>query len=261
MPQVQLPLFHANRSALLCFAAALCSMGIMHSSEAAQAKPSIRTATAASATAKPAAAAKTRATAGPTDKALNAAQDRAVANYRRNQTREAAAEKLAQTRAAAARSAAAKNAKAEAQALARAQDRVVAHYKGIPLVAARRVEVLTCFTGIQDRHARIGVQLINGKVDNFSFYSKSKPRTCSIDVARNGAFNHWEDNGVVSRVTLMEDKGVLLIDRRPGGYRFVFRGVDRTRYCGMDGKINGSLTVLRGKSKCDVQGIMDGHQG
>jgi len=261
MTQVQFPLFHHRRGALFCFAVALCSIGITPSSVAAQAKPVVRAAIAASATAKPATAAKTRATAGPTDKALNTAQDRAVANYRRNQTRKAAAEKLALTRAAAARAVAANKAKAEAQALARAQDRVVAHYKGIPLVAARRVEVLTCFTGIQDKHARIGVQLVNGQINNFSFYSKSKPRTCSIDVARNGAFNQWEDNGVVSRVTLMEDKGVLLIDRRPGGYRFVFRGVDRTRYCGMDGKINGSLTVLRGKSKCEVQGIMDGHQG
>ena len=197
----------------------------------------------------------------PIDKALSVAQDRAVANYRRYQSRKAAAAKLAQTRAAAAKAMAAKKAQADARALAKAQDRVVAHYKGIPLVATRRVEVLTCFAGIQDKHARIGVQLVNGQVNNFSFYSKSKPRTCSIDVKRDGPYSHWEDNGVVSRVTLMEEKGVLLIDHKRGSYRFVFQSVDRMRYCGMEGKINGSLIVMRGKSKCDVHGIMDGHQG
>ena len=32
-----------------------------------------------------------------------------------------------------------------------------------------------------------------------------------------------------------------------------FRDIDRMRYCGMDGKINGSLTVVRGrKTTCTV---------
>ena len=160
------------------------------------------------------------------------------------------------------KAAAAEQTRLEARALARAQDRVVAHYKGLPFEkAARRVEVLTCFTGIQDRHARIGVQLVDGMVNHFSFYSKAKPRTCSIDAARDGAFNHWEDVGAGAKVTLAEEKGVLLIKRMGRGYHFLFRGVDRMRYCGMDGTINGSLTVTRGKIQCDVQGIMDGHQG
>lgn len=121
--------------------------------------------------------------------------------------------------------------------------------------------MLTCFTGVEDRHARIGVQLVNGRISQFAFYSKSKPRTCSIAIERNGAFAQWEDSGSTSRVTFAEEKGVMVIDRQSRGYRFVFRGIDRERYCGMDGKINGSLTVLRGKRQCDVQGIMDGHQG
>ncbi|MDH3314605.1 MAG: hypothetical protein OER43_02395 [Gammaproteobacteria bacterium] len=125
--------------------------------------------------------------------------------------------------------------------------------------AARKVEQLTCFTGVRDRHARIGVQVVNGKVDYFAFYSKRKPRTCSIDVGRDSSSGRWEDKGATSKVTLMEDTGVLLIDHKSGGYRFVFRNVDRMRYCGMYGKINGSLTVMPGKKKCVVQGIMDGH--
>lgn len=231
--------------------------------------------------------------------ALNAAQDRALLNYERNmsllaaalkrkQTEVAAAEEqTVKTRAKAAAAAtraakrarknavgspteqAARQAKREAEALAAVMDRVVAYYKrsigaGTDRAVAkapRGIEKLACFTGIQDRHARIGVQLVNGKVDFFAYYSKLKPRTCSIAIDRNGSGARWEDYGATSKVTLREGKGVLLISRKSGSYRFVFRGVDRMRYCGMDGKINGSLTVTRGKSTCVVQGVMDGHEG
>lgn len=121
------------------------------------------------------------------------------------------------------------------------------------------VENLTCFTGIQDRHARIGVRVVGEKVDYFAFYSKRKPRTCSIDVGREGHNGRWEDNGTSSKITLLDNSGVLLIHRASGSYRFDFRNVDRMKYCGMDGKINGSLTVTRGKRSCVVSGIMNGH--
>lgn len=160
--------------------------------------------------------------------------------------------------AAAARKKADEAAKREARALAEAQDRVVAHYKQSRLPRTR-VERLSCLTGNDDRHARIGVELINDKLSYFAFYSKSKPRTCSIEVKRGGAYNRWEDLGATSKVTLADGKGHFLIDGKRGAYRFVFRGIDRGRYCGMDGKINGSLTVVRGKSDCLVEGVMDGH--
>jgi hypothetical protein len=167
-------------------------------------------------------------------------------------------------------------AKKQAAALAKAQDRVVAHYKrskdgataavapvkaGGTKVAKKtgKVERLTCLSGSEDRHARIGVELVDKKVVSFAYYSKWKPRTCSIEVARNGPYSRWEDTGTTSRVVLMEQKGVLQIDHKASAYRFIFRDVDRMRYCGMDGRINGTLTVTRGKSQCEVQGVMDGH--
>jgi hypothetical protein len=181
-------------------------------------------------------------------------------------------------RAIAARAKAAEEAKKEAAALARAQDRAVDVYKRsksgpavasaaakgekkrTPVKAARgKIERLACRTGDEDRHARIGVELVDNKVNSFAYYSKWKPRTCSIEVTRGGAYSRWEDNGVTSKVILTEDKGVFLVDRKGAAYRFVFRDVDRERYCGMDGKINGTLTVIRGKSQCVVHGIMDGH--
>jgi hypothetical protein len=184
-------------------------------------------------------------------------------------SRRLAAEKLAQEKAAAATSRKAKLAHQEAAALAAAQDRVVAYYRrslGIhhagPTLAVKRIEKLACFSGIKDRHARIGVQLVDGKIDYFAYYSKWKPRTCSIEAERNGPYARWEDNGATSTVTLVDDKGFFTIDRKGGGaFRFVFHDIDRMRYCGMSGKINGSLTVVRGKSTCIIEGVMDGHEG
>jgi hypothetical protein len=137
---------------------------------------------------------------------------------------------------------------------------VVAHYKGIR-TPVTRVERLSCLTGNEDRHARIGIEAINGKLNYFAFYSKSKPRACSIEVKRGGPYNRWEDRDGTSRVTLVDGKGLFLIDGKGGIYRFDFRDIDRERYCGMDGKINGSLTIMRGKRDCIVKGIMDGHAG
>ena len=201
-------------------------------------------------------------------RALARAQDHAVASYKRNEKRRAAEAKREEAKMAAAVAKAAERARQEVQALARAQDRVVAYYKrslgiGTDTVAkaVKRIEKLACFTGVQDRHARIGVQLVNGKVDYFAYYSKWKPRTCSIAAERNGPYSHWEERGGTLKVTLVDDKGAFTIDHKGGTYRFVFRNIDRMRYCGMSGKINGSLTVVRGKSSCVVQGVMDGPEG
>lgn len=122
-----------------------------------------------------------------------------------------------------------------------------------------RRENLTCFAGSEDRHARIGVELVNDQVTYFAFYSKSRPRTCSIEAGRDDSLSRWTDNGAYFTVMLRDRKGKLLIEQGDGAYRFAFVDVDRNRYCGMPGKINGSLTVTRGKKRCEVQGIMDGH--
>lgn len=211
--------------------------------------------------------------------ALAAAYERVLENYQRNRKRAAASKEkkpVAQKAAAAkskpaangAKSAAARaaEAKKQAEALGRAQDRAVVNYrrnKGLPVAEApkRRSEKLACFTGTEDRHARIGVELVNEQVAYFAYYSKWKPRTCSIEVRRDGPYSQWEINGTTSKITLIDHKGVMLIERKGRGYRFAFRDVDRERYCGMDGKINGSLTVTRGSSKCVLQGVMDGHDG
>jgi hypothetical protein len=122
-----------------------------------------------------------------------------------------------------------------------------------------RHENLTCYSGNDDRHARIGVELVNDRVTYFAYYSKWRPRTCSLEAGRGDARSRWSDNGANSTVTLADHRGRLRIEREGASYRFAFEDVDRRRYCGMPGKINGSLTVTRGKSSCGVDGVMDGH--
>jgi hypothetical protein len=117
-------------------------------------------------------------------------------------------------------------------------------------------ETLTCRDGTEDRHARIGVVLIGGKVDSFAYYSKWKPRTCSIYLQRNrDGYSKWIDKGTVTNVSL--EHGLFLIEHHKGEYRFVFRDIDRERYCGMDGTINGTLTLRKGTERCELAGIMD----
>jgi hypothetical protein len=116
-------------------------------------------------------------------------------------------------------------------------------------------EILTCRDGTEDRHARIAVVLVGGKTESFAYYSKWKPRTCSIYLQRNRDASRWSDSGSVTNVNA--EKGVFMIEHGKGEYRFVFRDVDRERYCGMDGRINGTLTIRKGSEQCEVAGIME----
>ena len=119
-----------------------------------------------------------------------------------------------------------------------------------------KTEVLTCRNGTEDRHARIAVVLVGGKTDSFAYYSKWKPRTCSIHLQRQrDAYSKWSDKGNVTNVSL--EQGLFLIEHGKSEYRFVFRDVDRERYCGMDGTINGTLTIRKGSERCELTGIME----
>lgn len=121
----------------------------------------------------------------------------------------------------------------------------------------QKIEVLTCKLGTEDQHARIAVELLGGQLQSFAYYSKWKPRTCSIHVVRGDAYSKWADFGDTITIQLIEEKGAFLVDRERGKYHFIFRDVDRMRYCGMEGKINGSLTVWKGRPQCELQGVMD----
>ncbi|HZM44993.1 MAG TPA: hypothetical protein VFC14_09190 [Burkholderiales bacterium] len=114
-------------------------------------------------------------------------------------------------------------------------------------------ERIDCMVGTEDRQARIAIEAVGGKIQNFAYYGKTKPRTCSMDVKRGDSYSKWEDTGNHTVVTLMEETGAFLIDQDKSRFHFIFRDIDRMRYCGMHGKINGSLTVTRGKNTCTVE--------
>jgi hypothetical protein len=120
-----------------------------------------------------------------------------------------------------------------------------------------KAETLVCKLGTEDRHARIAVELIGGRTKSIAYYSKWKPRTCSVHIVRDDAYSRWEDTGHVTIVTLKEEKGSFLIDHEKQYVKFLFRDIDRERFCGMPGKITGSLTVTRGRAQCELEGVMD----
>jgi len=123
--------------------------------------------------------------------------------------------------------------------------------------AARKTETLACMLGTEDSHARIAVELLDGRVNRFAYYSKWKPRTCSMEVARGDAFSQWLDQGATTAVVLRDELGSLWIDHGQGRVHFTFSDVDRVRYCGMEGKINGYLTIRRADPKCELQGVLE----
>ena len=118
------------------------------------------------------------------------------------------------------------------------------------------VEKYDCKIGTEDQHARIAILAQGGEVQSVAYYSKWKPRTCSVQLQRNDAFSRWKDTG--DATVINTEYGDFLIQVSRSEYQLFFREVDRMHFCGMMGKLNGSMTVTRGpKRQCSVEGIMD----
>lgn len=118
------------------------------------------------------------------------------------------------------------------------------------------VEKYDCKIGTEDQHARIAVLAQGGEVQSVAYYSKWKPRTCSVHLQRGDAYSRWKDTGDATTITT--EFGDFLIQASRTEYQLFFREVDRMHYCGMMGKLNGSMTITRGpKRQCSVVGIMD----
>jgi hypothetical protein len=143
--------------------------------------------------------------------------------------------------------------KPEAKPAARPATKAAAKAAPGPRKLRGKMETLACRLGTEDRHARIAVVTIGGTVDSFAYYSKWKPRTCSVYLQRNrDMYSKWADTGAITTVNI--EKGAFLIENKKGEYHFIFRDVDRERYCGMDGVINGSLTIRKGSEACVLDG-------
>ncbi len=118
------------------------------------------------------------------------------------------------------------------------------------------VEKYDCKIGTEDEHARLALLAQGGEVQSIAYYSKWKPRTCSVHLQRGDAYSKWNDTG--DATVINTEFGDFLIQRSKSEYQLFFREVDRMHYCGMMGKLNGSMTVTRGpRRQCSVVGIMD----
>lgn len=118
------------------------------------------------------------------------------------------------------------------------------------------IEKFDCKIGTEDHHARIAILAQGGEVQSVAYYGKWKPRTCSVHLQRGDSYSRWKDTGEAT--TVNTEYGDFLIQTSRTEYQLFFREVDRMHYCGMMGKLNGSMTVTRGaKRQCTVEGIMD----
>jgi predicted Holliday junction resolvase-like endonuclease len=136
---------------------------------------------------------------------------------------------------------------------------VAAEKKHTKKLAPKKVEHLTCMLGDEDRQARVAVEIIGGRIQSFAYYSKKKPQTCSVHLQRDEVYSKWTDEGRFTKVTT--ENGNFLFENKPKDVHFLFTDVDRMAYCGMEiGKINGSVTVIRGKKECIVEQLMDAHE-
>ena len=67
------------------------------------------------------------------------------------------------------------------------------------------VEKYDCKIGTEDQHARIAILAQGGEVQSVAYYSKWKPRTCSVQVIRGDSYSTWEDTGTVTRVMMISE--------------------------------------------------------
>lgn len=128
----------------------------------------------------------------------------------------------------------------------------------LPPVQQGSIERIDCMSGKENVHARIAFEARGGQVLSFAYYSKWKPRTCSLDLERDAYGTKWRltPDGATRVHT---PQGRFLIRARPDAYVFEFQRVQRRQFCGMPGEINGTMTVKRnaGKPECSVAGVLD----
>ena len=128
-----------------------------------------------------------------------------------------------------------------------------------PLSAAKGIsERYDCMAGVEDEHARIAFEALGGQVTGFSYYSKWKPRTCSIDMQYTDKSLKWRLTPDAA-IRVHSPYGVFLVRTTPDTYVFEFQNVQRVKYCGITGTINGTMTVRRftPEPECSVTGVMN----
>ena len=126
-------------------------------------------------------------------------------------------------------------------------------------VRAPLLEKLSCRTGPNDEQARLIVMAVKGRVMEFAFYSRLGTRVCSIHAQRGDSFTKWEDNEAHSGSAAIKLlTGSAQLEYQPGHALIKFAEVDRLKYCGMYGELNGSVEVFSKKPECGLAGVFEG---
>lgn len=121
------------------------------------------------------------------------------------------------------------------------------------------LEKLSCRTGPNDHQARLIVEAVKGRAMEFAFYSRLGTRVCSIHGRRGDGFTRWEDDDAqYGRTAVKLLEGSALLEYKPGHVNIKFREVDRMRFCGMYGELNGAVEVSKGKAECALDGVFEG---
>lgn len=120
------------------------------------------------------------------------------------------------------------------------------------------IEQIDCKSGVEDLHARMAVEARGGQVVSFAYYSKWRPRTCSLEMKRDAPETKWRltPDGA-TRVQTPD--GMFLIRVEADAYVFEFLDVERRKFCGMDGETNGTMRIKRRSAipQCSVAGLLD----
>jgi hypothetical protein len=132
--------------------------------------------------------------------------------------------------------------------------------RATPLLAIQtgEIERFDCTSGTPTWHARIAFEAQGGQVLGFAYYSIWKPRTCSIEFMRDTVGSKWiaAPDGTDHVDTA---QGRFVIRTSADAYVFEFQNVQRGKFCGMPGEINGTMMIKRDPARphCSVVGIMD----
>ncbi len=118
------------------------------------------------------------------------------------------------------------------------------------------MEKFSCRTGPNDEQARLIVEVVKSRPMEFAYYSRLGTSVCSIHGRRGDAYTKWEDNGD-GKTAVRLLAGSAQLEYKPGYFLIKFAEVDRMRYCGMFGELNGSVEVSSKKPECGLTGVFD----
>jgi hypothetical protein len=120
------------------------------------------------------------------------------------------------------------------------------------------IEQIDCKSGVEDLQARIAIEAHGGQIESFAYYSKWRPRTCSLEIQRHDPDTKWRLTAD-GATRVQTPHGMFLIRVRSDAYVFEFQNVERQKFCGMTGYTNGTMTIKRRSSKpeCSVTGLLD----